>query len=151
MKDTRADPYALLKAIRRDEDSSEHRRGQLKIFFRLRRRRGKTYAMLRPPTVQKKRGIDVAVGYVEPHARPQTAALLEGLELLPTRKAEHNGITLQEFDLDGAIARSPQLILVDELAHTNAGGCRHSKALPGCGGAFKGGNQRVHHRQRAAH
>ena len=63
----------------------------------------------------------------EPHARPQTAALLNGMECLPKLTAAHNGIALQEFDIDAAIARNPQLILVDELAHTNADGCRHTK------------------------
>lgn len=72
-------------------------------------------------------GTDVVAGYIEPHARPQTMKLLAGLELLPPLKLEYKGIRLQELDLDGALKRQPQLILVDELAHTNAAGCRHLK------------------------
>ena len=88
---------------------------------------GKTYAMLRAAHNAKKSGIDVVAGYVEPHPRPQTAALIKGLEVLPYKTVEYNGITLNEFDLDAAIKRRPKLILVDELAHTNAEGCRHAK------------------------
>ena len=127
MRDTRADPYELLKAIRKEEDSSGRTRGRLKIFFGYAAGVGKTYAMLEAAHSAKQRGIDVVVGYVEPHTRPQTTALLQGLECIPPLEIDHNGITLREFDLDGAIARKPQLILVDELAHTNADGCRHSK------------------------
>src|SRR5512142_2373826 len=72
-------------------------------------------------------GIDVVVGLVETHGRKETEALLEGLELLPRQQLEYRGVHLQEFDLDGALARRPALILVDELAHTNAPGSRHAK------------------------
>ncbi len=74
-----------------------------------------------------KAGLDVVAGYIEPHTRPETLALLDGLEQLPTKGVPYKGIELHEFDLDGALARKPQLILVDELAHTNAPGCRHAK------------------------
>ena len=77
--------------------------------------------------MEKQQGIDVVAGYVEPHARPQTAALLNGLEVLPTREVFYNGMILNEFDIGMALKRKPQLILVDELAHTNAEGCRHAK------------------------
>ncbi len=75
----------------------------------------------------RRRGVDVVAGYIEPHTRPETMALLEGLEVLPTKTVTYKGISLKEFDLDGALARKPQLILVDELAHTNAAGSRHRK------------------------
>ena len=66
-------------------------------------------------------------GYIEPHERPKTAALLNGLEVIPTKEVTYNGMILYEFDIDAALQRSPELILVDELAHTNAEGCRHAK------------------------
>ena len=72
-------------------------------------------------------GVDVIMGYVEPHARPETAALMQGLEQLPLQEIAYKNVILHELDLDGAIARHPQVILVDELAHTNALGCRHTK------------------------
>ena len=72
-------------------------------------------------------GVDVVVGYVETHGAPETDALLEGLEMLPALEVEYRGITLREFDLDAALARHPSIILVDELAHTNAPGLRHPK------------------------
>ncbi len=83
--------------------------------------------MLEAAHQAQKEGVDVVVGYVEPHARPDTLALLEGLEVLSCREVDYRGIRLREFDLDGALARRPQLILVDELAHSNAPGCRHTK------------------------
>ena len=101
--------------------------GRLKIFFGYAAGVGKTYAMLEPAHQAQKEGVDVVVGYVEPHARPDTLALLEGLEVLSCREVDYRGIRLREFDLDGALARRPQLILVDELAHSNAPGCRHTK------------------------
>ena len=98
--------------------------GRLKIFFGYAAGVGKTYAMLEAAHQAQKEGVDVVVGYVEPHARPDTLALLEGLEVLSCREVDYRGI---RFDLDGALARRPQLILVDELAHSNAPGCRHTK------------------------
>lgn len=101
--------------------------GRLKIFFGYAAGVGKTYAMLEAAHQAKKEGIDVVVGYVEPHARPDTLALLTGLEVLPNQMIDYRGIQLREFDLDQALRRKPQLILVDELAHNNAQGCRHTK------------------------
>ena len=101
--------------------------GRLKIFFGYAAGVGKTYAMLEAAHQAKKEGIDVVVGYVEPHARPDTLALLTGLEVLPNQIIDYRGIQLREFDLDQALQRKPQLILVDELAHNNAQGCRHTK------------------------
>lgn len=127
--DGRVDPDALLKAIEHDADGDEEhaRRGHLKIFFGYAAGVGKTYAMLQAAHAAKRRGVDVVAGYIEPHERPATARLVRGLEQVPPELVEHNGITLTEFDLDAAIVRAPQLILVDELAHTNAPGSRHDK------------------------
>ncbi|WP_411336857.1 ATP-binding protein [Ruminococcus gauvreauii] len=125
MNDIRANPDLLLKKI--EEETQDRRRGHLRIFFGYAAGVGKTYAMLKAAHAEKRRGVDVVAGYVEPHTRPQTMQLLKGLECLPNREIEHKGIRLKEFDLDAAIERKPQLILVDELAHTNAEGCRHLK------------------------
>ncbi|MCX5654100.1 MAG: sensor histidine kinase KdpD, partial [Planctomycetota bacterium] len=102
-------------------------RGRLKVFFGYAAGVGKTYDMLLAARAQQKAGVDVVVGYVELHGRPETEALLEGLEVLPPRAVEYRGVTLREFDLDGALKRKPGLVLVDELAHTNASGLRHTK------------------------
>ena len=102
-------------------------RGKLRIYFGYAAGVGKTYAMLNDAHKAKNDGIDVIVGYIEPHARPETMALLEGLETLPPLEIAYKGIVLRDFDLDRAIWRRPELILVDELPHTNAEGCRHKK------------------------
>ena len=125
MEERRTDPDALLKTIRNEEISGKS--GQLKIFFGYAAGVGKTYAMLKAAHAAKRRGVDVMVGYIEPHPRPQTAKLLAGLESIPTQTVLYNGIELQEFDVKGALRRKPRLILVDELAHTNAEGCRNRK------------------------
>lgn len=98
-------------------------RGELKIFFSYAAGAGKTYAMLEDARAVRKSGTDVVVGFIDPHTRPETMALLEGMELLPALK----GADGAEFDLDAALNRKPELILVDELAHTNAKGLRHTK------------------------
>lgn len=125
MSESRLNPDELLKVIRVEEENQT--KGHLKIFFGYAAGVGKTYAMLKAAHIAKNQGVDVVTGYIEPHARPETAALLNGLELLPTKEVEYNGITLHEFDIDTALKRKPQLMLVDELAHTNAQGCRHTK------------------------
>ena len=102
-------------------------KGNLKIFFGYAAGVGKTYTMLNAAHEVEKQGVDVVVGYVEPHQRPQTSALLSGLEQLKVMSVNYKGVHLSEFDLDLALIRNPRLILVDELAHTNASGCRHSK------------------------
>ena len=114
----RQDPDQLLRAIR--NDASTKKSGKLKIFFGYAAGVGKTYAMLQAAHQAKERGIDVVAGYIEPHARPQTMALLDGLEQLPVKQVAYEGMTLREFDIDAALKRNPQLILVDELAHTTA-------------------------------
>ncbi|MFR3786947.1 MAG: DUF4118 domain-containing protein [Agathobaculum desmolans] len=108
-------------------EEGTHLAGKLKIFFGYAAGVGKTYAMLEAAHQAQKEGMDVVVGYVEPHARPDTLALLDGLESLPCKEIDYRGIKLKEFDLDRALQRKPQLILVDELAHNNAQGCRHTK------------------------
>lgn len=125
MERKRPDPEELLKQIKHEEISK--RRGKLKIFFGYAAGVGKTYAMLEAAHVAANAGIDVVAGYVEPHQRPETLKLLDGLEILPPLKIKHNGILLNEFDLDNALKRNPTLILVDELAHTNDEQCRHLK------------------------
>ncbi len=102
-------------------------RGRLKIFFGYAAGVGKTYAMLKAAHTAKRQGMDVVAGYMEPHAAPKTTAIVKGLETLPCLLIESGGITLHEFHIDAALKRNPQLILVDELAHTNAHGCRHAK------------------------
>lgn len=102
-------------------------RGRLKIFFGYAAGVGKTYAMLEAAHQAKKQGVDVVAGYIERHTRPDTLALLEGLEQLPHQTIAYKGIELKEFDLDAALQRRPELLLVDELAHSNAAGCRHAK------------------------
>lgn len=123
-EDDRPDSGLLLQSIRHAEEKPG---GRLKIFFGYAAGVGKTYAMLEAAHRAKAAGVDVVAGYIEPHTRPETMALLEGLEQLPVKAIPYKGIELHEFDLDAALARKPQLLLVDELAHTNAGGCRHVK------------------------
>lgn len=115
----------LLRATGNEE--TDKIRGRLKIFFGYAAGTGKTCAMLKAAGEAKSHGIDVVAGYIETHARPETAALLRGIECLPSLKVKQSGITVNEFNLDAALARRPELILVDELAHTNADGCRHIK------------------------
>lgn len=125
MTDKRPDPDALLARVR--EPQALESRGKLKIFFGAAAGVGKTYAMLEAAREKRADGVAVVVGYVEPHGRAETEALLDGLEVLPPRLVEYRGDTLRELDLDAALARRPQLVLVDELAHTNAPGSRHAK------------------------
>ena len=119
----RPDPDVLL-AVAAREDA---RRGRLKIFFGAAPGVGKTYSMLEAARRARAEGVEVVVGLVETHGRGETAALLEGLEQLPRRRHDHRGKQIEEFDLDAALARRPELLLVDELAHTNAPGARHTK------------------------
>ena len=121
----RPDPDQLLERLRREE--TRQGRGKLKIFFGYAAGVGKTYAMLDAARSQKEAGADIVVGYVEPHARPETARLAKGLEWLPYLEMPQRELTVREFDLDGALKRKPRILLVDELAHTNAEGMRHRK------------------------
>ncbi len=88
---------------------------------------GKTYRMLQDGNALRSRGVDVVIGYVEPHDRKDTLSQIRELEMVPTRKVEYKGVVLQELDVDAVIARKPQVVLVDELAHTNAAGSKHEK------------------------
>lgn len=121
----RPDPDALLKAIEKEE--GEKRIGQLRIFFGMSAGVGKTYAMLSAAHARKKEGVDVIIGTVDTHGRKETLALLDGLTLIPRKKIEYKGATLEEMDLDAILKRNPKLVLVDELAHTNMPGSRHHK------------------------
>ena len=125
MNSERPDPDQLLARVERDK--AKARRGRLKIFFGAAAGVGKTYAMLLAARERRSENIDIIVGLVETHGRKETATLLEGLEVLPPQLIEYRGTTLREFDLDAALKRKPSIILVDELAHTNAQGCRHPK------------------------
>jgi two-component system sensor histidine kinase KdpD len=124
-QDMRPDPDEILASIKREEDLSK--KGKLKIFFGMCAGVGKTYSMLSNAIADNNKGIDVVVGYIEPHSRKETMALIEGLELIPRKQIVYKGTSLQEMDLDSIIKRKPQIVLVDELAHTNAPGCRHIK------------------------
>ena len=119
--EARPSPDALLKAAQKEA------RGKFKIFFGAAPGVGKTYEMLTAAHRRKAEGIDVVAGIVETHGRAETEAMLAGLEILPQRSIDYKGRVLHEMDLDAILARRPALVLVDELAHTNAPGSRHPK------------------------
>ncbi len=121
--ENRPSPEALLEAARREE----RRIGKLRIFVGAAPGVGKTYEMLLQAQARRKDGYDVVIGIVETHGRKETEALLSGLEIIPRRHVDYKGQRLTEMDLDAIIARHPQIVLVDELAHTNAEGSRHPK------------------------
>jgi two-component system sensor histidine kinase KdpD len=121
MGDGRPDPDALLRA------ATQEGRGRLKIFLGAAPGVGKTYEMLSEGAARKRDGVDVIVGVVETHGRAETEALTRGHEIVPRRAVPYEGRTLHEMDLDAILARAPRLVLVDELAHTNAPGSRHPK------------------------
>src|SRR5579862_5990315 len=112
---------SFLQIIRRAE------RGRLKIYLGYSPGVGKTYQMLQEAHRLKAEGVDVVIGVVETHGRTDTAALLEGLEIIPRRKVEYHGVVMEEMDLEGILKRKPQIVLVDELAHTNLPGSRNAK------------------------
>ncbi len=120
-RQTRPDPDALLSLARREE------RGRLTVFLGAAPGVGKTFAMLSRAKRLKADGIDIAIGLVETHGRAETADLLTGLEILPRRVMNYRGKTIDEFDLDAALVRRPAILIVDELAHSNPGECRHPK------------------------
>ena len=119
----RPDPDELLKNIQ----AEEHSRGKIKIFLGYAAGVGKTYAMLESAHQRRLQGVDVVIGYIETHDRADTEALVKGLEIIPCRQVEYHGIKLQELNTDEVIKRHPELVLVDEFAHTNAPGSRHPK------------------------
>src|ERR1700741_1003229 len=117
MAAARPDPDALLARVQREE--AKTKRGKLTVFFGATAGVGKTYSMLEAAHERRRKGEDVVVGYVEPHGRPETEALLQGLEQIPHLHVSYRGRSLRDFDLDAALARKPALLLVDELAHSN--------------------------------
>ncbi len=125
MEEQRPNPDQLLKEVQEEEKRASQ--GKLKLFFGAAPGVGKTYAMLEAAQQKKAEGADVVIGLVETHGRMETEALLMGLEVLPRREMEYKGTILKELDLDGALRRKPEILLVDELAHTNSPGSRHKK------------------------
>jgi two-component system sensor histidine kinase KdpD len=123
----RPSPDALLRRLKREEQEAKPGRGALKIILGSAAGVGKTYHMLEEAQSLRKSCVDVVAAVVETHGRPETEALLEGLEVIPRRHIEHGGVTLEELDLDAVLERHPAVALVDELAHTNAPGSRHDK------------------------
>ncbi len=123
MKQNRPDPDRLLKNLQAEEKT----RGRLKIFLGYAAGVGKTYAMLEAAHQRKREGVDVVVGYVETHKRAETDAMLRDLEIVPRLQINYHGVQIPEMDIDALLARKPELALVDELAHTNAPGSRHTK------------------------
>ena len=125
MSDGRRDPDELLAQVAAAERRAS--RGKLIVFFGMAPGVGKTYAMLEAARTERDLKRDVVLGVVETHGRYDTGALVIGLELLPRRRVPYRGVTVEELDLDGVLARRPGLILIDELAHTNAPGLEHPK------------------------
>jgi len=124
-EDARPSPETLLKVAKAEE--AEQTASKLKIFLGYAAGVGKTYAMLEAARLRQRDGRDVVVGYVESHGRSETDMLLGGLEILPKSQVEYMGVLLPEMDIDAVLLRRPQIVLVDELAHSNAPGCRHEK------------------------
>ena len=119
--DVRPNPEALLR------QAAQEGRGRLKVFLGSAPGVGKTYEMLTEAMARKRDGTDVVIGVVETHGRAETEALVHGLEIIPRRTADHQGRAMAEMDIDAILARRPGLVLVDELAHSNAPGSRHDK------------------------
>lgn len=123
--DNRPDPDELLASLKFEEEKSKH--GKLKIFFGMCAGVGKTYTMLQTAHAEKLKGSDIINGYIETHNRKETAELAAGFELIPCKTYQYKSTTVHEMDLDAIIARKPQIVMVDELAHTNSPGSRHTK------------------------
>jgi two-component system, OmpR family, sensor histidine kinase KdpD len=124
-EDIRPNPDALLKALKKTD--AARKQGKLSIFFGMAAGSGKTYAMLEATQNRLKDGVDAIVGVVETHGRAETEALRKGLPSIPKRKISYRKTELEEFDIDSVLSRHPSLVLIDELAHTNAPGSRHAK------------------------
>lgn len=125
MSNDRPNPDQLLADVQHEE--ARKKRGRLKVFFGMAAGVGKTFAMLEEARARAAEGLDVVVGYAEPHIRAETEALLLGMEIIPHRIIEYKNTNLKELDIDAILARKPALVCVDELAHTNAPGMRHAK------------------------
>jgi two-component system, OmpR family, sensor histidine kinase KdpD len=123
--ENRPNPDELLAYIRKEEELSN--KGKLKIFFGMCAGVGKTSSMLKAALIEKNKGQDIVIGYVETHKRKETDALVEGFEIIPRKSLEYKNTPLQEMDIDAILSRRPQIVLVDEFAHTNAPGSRHLK------------------------
>jgi two-component system sensor histidine kinase KdpD len=121
----RPDPDEILASLKQEEDRGN--KGKLKLFFGMCAGVGKTYTMLQSAQAEKTKGTDVVVGYIETHGRKETEDLVKGLEVIRRNSIEYKGTRLTEVDLDAVIGRKPQVVLIDELAHTNAPGSRHLK------------------------
>src|SRR5499425_3338229 len=100
-------------------------RGRLKLYIGFAAGVGKTFRMLEEAHALDKRGVDIVLAFIETHGRAETAALVEGLEVIPRRRVEYKGVAVEEMDLDAVLKRHPQVAIVDELAHTNAPFCRN--------------------------
>jgi two-component system, OmpR family, sensor histidine kinase KdpD len=122
---TRPDPDELLASLKREDE--KNRKGKLKIFFGMCAGVGKTYTMLQTAHAEKAKGTDIIIGYVESHKRKETDDLIEGFELIPRKSLVYKNTILLEMDLDGILNRRPNIVIVDELAHSNAPGSRHIK------------------------
>jgi len=143
--ENRPNPDELLASLKEQEAKSQ--RGKLKIFFGMCAGVGKTYAMLQAAQLDKKKPLDVVVGYVETHKRAETEKLVEGLEVIPPYIIDYKGTQFREVDIDAIIARKPQVVLIDELAHTNATGSRHAKRYQD----VQEWNRCIYHAQRATY
>lgn len=124
-ENNRPNPDELLASLHNEEEKGK--RGKLKIFFGMCAGVGKTYTMLQTAQAEKAKGSEIIIGYIETHSRKETANLVEGFELIPRKTYEYKSTSMQEMDLDAIIARNPHIVLVDELAHSNAPGSRHAK------------------------
>ena len=128
----------------------EQQRGRLKVYLGFAAGVGKTYEMLQEGQRLKRQGVDVVIGFVETHGRAETAAQLGDLEQVPRRRLEYRGVVLEEMDLEAVLRRKPTVVLVDELAHTNAPGSTQRPPLPGRRGAAPGRHPCHHHPQHSA-
>ncbi len=135
---------------RLETDGEIRRAGRLRVYLGMAPGVGKTYEMLQEAHRRVARGTDLVVGFVEAHGRPRTEELLDGLEIIPRRRIEYRGVTLEEMDTDAVIERHPAVALVDELAHTNAPGSPRTKRWQDVERHPRRRNRRHQHLQRAA-
>jgi len=122
-RDTRRAPEDFLRLA----DSSTSTRGKLKVYLGMAAGVGKTYRMIEDAHVLRRQGVDVVIGFIETHGRAETAARIGDLEVIPRKQIEYKGVIVEEMDLDACLSRKPDVLVVDELPHTNAGGSRHEK------------------------
>ena len=121
----RPDPDELLASVIGEEE--KRKIGKLKIFFGMCAGVGKTYTMLEAAHIEKQKGCDIVIGFVETHKRKETAELVKGFEIISRKTNIYKSASVEEMDIDAIIARKPNIVIVDELAHTNVEGCRHKK------------------------